>query len=321
MSSGKKVFVGNLNYDTTEEDLKNAFSKAGKVVEAKVVRRGYRSKGYGFVEFETEDGAKKAVEVLDKSSLNERDINVQVSTSTGTKVGSGERGTGNGNAPQRRYNNNNNYGYRQGGGGGGGGGGYQGPSNYGYRQGGGGGGGGGGYQGGRSTRGGNQRRVYFLRNNYDNGNNRRFSNRGPYRGGNYERRGGQNNNSQYTKSVKRTNVEKIESKTTVFVANLPFAVNDEDLIKLFDKCGPIKTAHVVKNKGRSKGYGFIEFESNDGQAKALKEMDNHMVPYKNGEEKPLSVKVAMAEVEKPETKNENENETETVTETETKQDE
>jgi len=134
-SSGKKVFVGNLNYDTTEEDLKNAFSKAGTVVEAKVVRRGYRSKGYGFVEFETEEGAKKAVEVLDKSSLNERDINVQVSTSTGTKVGTGERsGSGNGNAPPRR-NYNNNYGYR--------------PNNYGYRQ------GGGNYQG-RSTRG-NQR--------------------------------------------------------------------------------------------------------------------------------------------------------------------
>jgi RNA recognition motif-containing protein len=293
MSSGKKVFVGNLNYDTTEEDLKNAFSKAGKVVEAKVVRRGYRSKGYGFVEFETEEGAKKAVEVLDKSSLNDRDINVQVSTSTGTKVGSVER-SGNGNAPPRRSYNNN-YG-----------GGYRGPSNYGggYRN-------QGGYQGGRSPGRGNQRRVYFLRNNYDNGNNRRFSNRGPYRGGNYERRGGQN--TTFTKQVKKTNVEKIESKTTVFVANLPFAVNDEDLIKLFDKCGPIKTAHVVKNKGRSKGYGFIEFENNEGQAKALKEMDNHMVPYKNGEEKPLSVKVAMAEVEKHETKNENETETETET--------
>jgi len=293
-SSGKKVFVGNLNYDTTEDDLKNAFSKAGKVVEAKFVRRGYRSKGYGFVEFESEEGAQKAVEVLDKSSLNERDINVQLSTSTGTKVGGGggsENGGNNNNnyAPRRNYNNN--YGnYR--------------PNNYGgYRQG----GGGGGYQG-RSNRG-NQRRVYFLRNNYDNGNNRRFnSNRGGYRG-NYERR------PQNPRTTRKTNVEKIESKTTVFVANLPFAVNDEDLIKLFDKCGPIKTAHVVKNKGRSKGYGFIEFENNEGQVKALKDMDNHMVPYKNGEEKPLSVKVAMAEVEK-ENKTENETTTET---TETKE--
>jgi RNA recognition motif-containing protein len=160
----------------------------------------------------------------------------------------------------------------------------------------------------------NEGSIFLRNNNYDNGNNRRFSNRGPYRG-NYERRGGQN--TSFTKQIKKTNVEKIESKTTVFVANLPFAVNDEDLIKLFDKCGPIKTAHVVKNKGRSKGYGFIEFENNEGQAKALKDMDNHMVPYKNGEEKPLSVKVAMAEVEKPETKNENENETETETEPET----
>jgi len=258
-SSGKKVFVGNLNYETTEDDLKTAFSKAGKVNEAKVVKRGYRSKGYGFVEFETEEGAKKSVELLDKSSLNERDINVQLSTSTGTKVGGGDYGGGGGGVQRRNnyrpYNN------------------YRGPNNY-----------------QRSSRG-NQRKVYFLRNNnFDNGNNRRFSNR-PYRG-NYNR--GPNPN----RNIRKTNVEKIESKTTVFVANLPFAVNDEDLIKLFDTCGPIKTAHVVKNKGRSKGYGFIEFENNEGQLKALKEMDNHMVPYKNGEQKPLSVKVAMAEVEK-----------------------
>jgi len=257
-SSGKKVFVGNLNYETTEDDLKTAFSKAGKVNEAKVVRRGYRSKGYGFVEFETEEGAKKSVELLDKSSLNERDINVQLSTRTGTKVGGGGGGGG---GIQRRNNYNRPYNN------------YRGPNNY-----------------QRSSRG-NQRKVYFLRNNnFDNGNNRRFSNR-PYRG-NYNR--GPNPN----RNIRKTNVEKIESKTTVFVANLPFAVNDEDLIKLFDTCGPIKTAHVVKNKGRSKGYGFIEFENNEGQLKALKEMDNHMVPYKNGEQKPLSVKVAMAEVEK-----------------------
>jgi len=75
---------------------------------------------------------------------------------------------------------------------------------------------------------------------------------------------------------------------------LPFDVDDEQLITLFEKCGAIKTAHVVKNRGKSKGYGFVEFEDNDGQKKALSEMDNFQIVYKNGEERNLSVKVAMS---------------------------
>jgi len=285
-SPSKKVFVGNLNYVTNEDDLKEAFSKAGKVVDAKVVRRGSRSKGYGFVEFETEEEAKKAVELLDKFDLNERQINVQSSTSTGTKVGNREGGSGGG----YRDGGYRDGGYRDGG--------YR---DGGYRD--------GGYRDdnrdggfrrpfrpqfrnynsysrGPMNRG---RKMYFLRNNYDdNGPRRRNNGRPPVR------------RSYNTKPQRNTITEKIESKTTIFVANLPFSVDDEGLIELFSKCGPIRTAHVVKNKGRSKGFGFVEFENQEGQVKALKDMDNHPVPYKNGEQKALSVKVAMSELEKKE---------------------
>jgi RNA recognition motif-containing protein len=258
MSSGKKVFVGNLNYDTSEDDLKEAFSKAGKVIEAKVVRRGNRSKGYGFVEFETDEEAKKSVEVLDKMMRHDRAINVQVSTSTGVKVGNGD-----GNEypiqqrPRQRYNRPPPY------------------RNFYYQ---------------RPMRGGGgPRRMYYLRNNFnDNGNNRRRNNNRPVRKYN-------------TKPQPKEDVEKIESKTTIFVANLPFSVDDEGLVSLFSKCGQIRTAHVVRNKGRSKGFGFVEFESQEGQTNALTTMDNHPVPYKNGEQKNLSVKVAMAEIRKSET--------------------
>jgi len=111
MSSSKKVFVGNLNYDTLESDLKEAFSKAGNVVEAKIVRRGSRSKGYGFVEFETEEHAKKSVELLDKFGLHDRNINVQLSTSSGTKVGNGTSPYRGQDGPRPSYRNNyrNNY--------------------------------------------------------------------------------------------------------------------------------------------------------------------------------------------------------------------
>jgi len=270
-SPSKKVFVGNLNYVTNEDDLKEAFSKAGKVVEAKVVRRGTRSKGYGFVEFETEEEAKKAVELLDKFDLNERQINVQQSTSTGTKVGNRDD-----NRDDNRDGGYRDGGYRDGGYRDGGyrDGGYRRPFRPQYRY-------NNSYSRGPMNRG---KKMNFLRNNYnDNGPRRRNNGRPPVR------------RSYNTKPQRNT--EKIESKTTIFVANLPFSVDDEGLIELFAKCGQIRTAHVVKNKGRSKGFGFVEFENQEGQVNAVKTMDNHPVPYKNGEQKALSVKVAMSETE------------------------
>jgi len=62
-------------------------------------------------------------------------------------------------------------------------------------------------------------------------------------------------------------------------------------------CGAIKTAHVVTNRGRSKGFGFVEFENQDGQKKAIEDMENYSVPSKSGEDRNLAVKVAMAPVE------------------------
>lgn len=266
MSSGKKVFVGNLNYDTVENDLKEAFSKAGKVVDAKVVRRGTRSKGYGFVEFEDEDQAKKAVELLDKFNLHDRSINVQVSTSSGTKVGR-EGGEGRENRGPSRSNYRNSY-----------------RNNY-YNS----------YNSYNSyNRGPNRgRKMYYLRNNNFNDGPRRRN------GGRPMRRNFNNNRPQRNTN----NTEKIESKTTIFVANLPFSYDDEGLVELFSKCGQIRTAHVVRNRGRSKGFGFVEFESQEGQQNALKTMDNYSVSYKNGEQKVLSVKVAMSELDKKETQN------------------
>jgi len=278
--SGKKVFVGNLAYETTDDELKIAFEIAGTVVEAKIVRRGNRSKGFGFVEFSSEDEAQKAVELLDKKDLNERPINVQVSTSTGTKVGNddnnnnrSDRSGGGGYNNYRNnynyrdnYNNNDNYdnnyndnyggnyrdNYRD----------NRGPRrfNNGGRR--------GNYNNNNNNSG--QRRVYFLKDRYDDYNPRRgngYNNRGPRRNydNNNNNRGPRRDNGN---NRSRSNVEKVESQTTIFVANLPYDVDDEQLITLFEKCGAIKTAHVVKNRGKSKGYGFVEFEDNEGQKKS-----------------------------------------------------
>jgi len=61
----KKLYVGNLLFEVTEDDLKQHFSSAGNVVSATIIRfRDGKSKGFGFVEMETEEGAKKAIETL-----------------------------------------------------------------------------------------------------------------------------------------------------------------------------------------------------------------------------------------------------------------
>jgi RNA recognition motif-containing protein len=72
----KKLFVGSLPWAVNDDGLKQAFSPYGKVVSATVVvdRRSGRSKGFGFVEMENDSEAKAAIEALNGSELNGRNI-------------------------------------------------------------------------------------------------------------------------------------------------------------------------------------------------------------------------------------------------------
>ncbi|KAJ1743849.1 hypothetical protein LPJ79_001969 [Coemansia sp. RSA 1821] len=72
-----KLFVGNLPFKTTDEELKEYFAKFGAVTEARVIRRGKRSMGYGFVAFEKEETADKVVSAKDTLKMEERSINVE----------------------------------------------------------------------------------------------------------------------------------------------------------------------------------------------------------------------------------------------------
>lgn len=73
-----KLFVGNLDYTVTSDDLRDAFSQAGTVVDAVVItdKMSGRSRGFGFVEMGSEDEAKKAIETLNGSEVKGRKINV-----------------------------------------------------------------------------------------------------------------------------------------------------------------------------------------------------------------------------------------------------
>lgn len=75
---GKKLYVGNINYATTEDQLTDMFSQFGGVVSADIImdRFSGQSKGFGFVEMETEEAAKAAIESLDGRELDGRQLRV-----------------------------------------------------------------------------------------------------------------------------------------------------------------------------------------------------------------------------------------------------
>lgn len=74
----KKLFVGSLSWDTTNESLSQFFSQAGTVVSANVITDKFtgRSRGFGFVEMATDEEAEKAQKELNGQSLDGRQITV-----------------------------------------------------------------------------------------------------------------------------------------------------------------------------------------------------------------------------------------------------
>mgnify|MGYP001600599461 CR=1 FL=1 len=74
-----KLFVGSLDYSTTDSQLEEHFATIGKVLSAKVIVDRYtgQGKGFGFVEMETGELAKEAMNKLNGSQLNGRNIAVK----------------------------------------------------------------------------------------------------------------------------------------------------------------------------------------------------------------------------------------------------
>jgi cold-inducible RNA-binding protein len=75
-----KLYVGNLNYETTEDELQTLFETHGEVVSCKIVMNPYtgRSKGFAFVEMATPDAANAAVEALNQTEVGGRTIKVDI---------------------------------------------------------------------------------------------------------------------------------------------------------------------------------------------------------------------------------------------------
>lgn len=74
----KRIYVGNLSYQTTQEDLQKLFEEFGSVVSATIITDKFsgRSKGFGFVEMSTDEEADAAIEKLNGQEVEGRKLTV-----------------------------------------------------------------------------------------------------------------------------------------------------------------------------------------------------------------------------------------------------
>jgi len=251
-----KVFVGNLSFRTQERDLAKEFEQAGKVATANIITRGTRSLGYGFVEMESEEEAHKAVELLNKKNIDGREINVEVAKirEESTEPAGAAPGAAPGGVTRGR--------------------GRRGAGVAGAR-------------GGRGGRGGGRGRAPRPQ-----GEGEAAPVGSPSAAGNGAVGGGVPRRPRAPRPPRseEDKTPRSESATTLFVANLPFSVDDAGLAKIFEGLN-LKTAHVVRKRNeRSKGFGFVEFNNAEDQQKALS------INNKDVEGRQLIVKVALTEV-------------------------
>jgi RNA recognition motif-containing protein len=110
----KKLYVGNLSYGVTEEQLAKLFGEVGPIASATVItdRMSGRSKGFGFVEMETEEAAEEAIQRFNNYELDQRNITVSEARPPRDRPsgggGGGRRGGDRGGPPRggerrRRY--------------------------------------------------------------------------------------------------------------------------------------------------------------------------------------------------------------------------
>src|SRR5215510_3431599 len=99
-----KLFVGNISFNTTENDLQDAFAAHGTVVEANLMvdRMSGRPRGFAFVTMSTPDEAQKAIEAMNGASLDGRNLTVNIARPKEDRPPGGGGGGG-GRGPRRDF--------------------------------------------------------------------------------------------------------------------------------------------------------------------------------------------------------------------------
>ena len=92
----QRLFVGNLSFQTSEEDLRSAFSAHGEVVDAKIItdRETGRSRGFGFLTMGTDEAARTAIEAMNGAQLDGRPLRVNEAEERRPRSGGGGGGGG-----------------------------------------------------------------------------------------------------------------------------------------------------------------------------------------------------------------------------------
>ncbi|KAF9326101.1 hypothetical protein BG006_010436 [Podila minutissima] len=272
---GHKVFVGNLSFQTTEAELAELFSKPTPVLKANIITRGARSLGYGFVAYETLAHAEAAAAAYNKTELGGREINVEVAKPKVERPAAApkERAPRKEKAPKEAApaaSNEDETGEVK-------------PRT------------------GRSART-RANRKSGSRNKTHNEGEESTADESPKDESRESRpkrtrarkSGRKDGNGETPAAASTPAVPRTvgpPSKTTVFVANLPFAMEDEGLKALFVEF-KVASAHVVRRRGsgRSKGFGFVELVDEAEQQNVIEKMKNAQA---DGRE--LVIKVALSE--------------------------
>ncbi|HEX5446946.1 MAG TPA: RNA-binding protein [Pirellulales bacterium] len=112
----KKIYVGNLPWSTTSASLQSLFSAHGTVRSAEVVmdRETGRSRGFGFVEMDSDDACQKAIDALNGVEVDGRAITVNEARERAPREGGGGRGYGGGGGGGRGYGGGGGGGYGRG---------------------------------------------------------------------------------------------------------------------------------------------------------------------------------------------------------------
>lgn len=106
-----KLFVGNLSFDTTENELNDAFAVHGTVTEASLMidRTTSRSRGFAFVTMSTAEEAQKAIAALNGTDLGGRSLTVNIAKPREERPSGGRREYGGGGGGGGYRNNRNRY--------------------------------------------------------------------------------------------------------------------------------------------------------------------------------------------------------------------
>jgi RNA recognition motif-containing protein len=102
-----KLYVGNLSYSTTEDELRTLFLEAGTVTSVALIkdRDSGRPKGFAFVEMSNQAEAQKAIQLFNGRNLGDRELRVSIAQPREERGGFRDRGSGHSRRPAQRGGN------------------------------------------------------------------------------------------------------------------------------------------------------------------------------------------------------------------------